>query len=59
MYAYAGEVAGEALAVAGQTEVPRGTSYYATLALGLVATAAATALVGRAARKALTDVSDV
>jgi len=56
MYAYAGSLAGQALAVAGQAAVPRNTSYYAMLAAGLVATAAASALVARAARRALRDV---
>jgi uncharacterized membrane protein YdjX (TVP38/TMEM64 family) len=56
MYAYAGNLAGQALAVAGQAAVPRNTSYYAMLAAGLVATAAASTLVARAARQALRDV---
>jgi uncharacterized membrane protein YdjX (TVP38/TMEM64 family) len=56
MYAYAGNLAGQALAVAGQATVPRNTSYYAMLAAGLVATAGASALVARAARRALRDV---
>jgi uncharacterized membrane protein YdjX (TVP38/TMEM64 family) len=56
MYAYAGEVAGEALAVAGRVETPRGGAYYAMLAAGLAATIAATAVVTRAARRALRDV---
>jgi uncharacterized membrane protein YdjX (TVP38/TMEM64 family) len=56
MYAYAGSLAGQALAVAGQATVPRNTSYYAMLAAGLVATAGASVLVGRAARQALRDV---
>jgi len=56
MYAYAGSLAGQALAVAGQATVPRNTSYYAMLAAGLVATVGASALVARAARRALRDV---
>jgi uncharacterized membrane protein YdjX (TVP38/TMEM64 family) len=59
MYAYAGDVAGEALAVAGQAEVSRGASYYAMVAVGLAATIAATTVVSRVARRALRDVSDV
>ena len=59
MYAYAGGVAGEAFALAGQAEVPRGTSYYAMLAVGLAATVTATAVVGHIARRALSNVSDV
>jgi uncharacterized membrane protein YdjX (TVP38/TMEM64 family) len=56
MYAYAGSVAGQALVVAGQAAVPRNASYYAMLAAGLLATIAASALVARAARRALRDV---
>ena len=56
MYVYTGTLAGQALAVAGQATVPRNTSYYAMLAAGLVATAGASALVARAARRALRDV---
>ena len=56
LYAYTGDVAGEALALAGQARVPRGASYYAMLTGGLAATIAATALVTRAARRALSDV---
>jgi uncharacterized membrane protein YdjX (TVP38/TMEM64 family) len=56
MYAYAGSLAGQALAVAGQAAVPRNPSYYAMLAAGLVATAAAATLVARAAGRALRDV---
>ena len=40
MYAYAGKVAGVALAVAGEAQVPRETSYYALLIGGLAATMA-------------------
>ncbi len=56
MYAYAGDVAGEALALAGQAEMPRGASYYAMLTAGLAATIAATAIVAKTARRALSDV---
>jgi uncharacterized membrane protein YdjX (TVP38/TMEM64 family) len=56
LYAYAGALAGEALALAGQSRMPRDTSYYAMLAAGLVATCAATALVAQTARRALRDV---
>jgi uncharacterized membrane protein YdjX (TVP38/TMEM64 family) len=56
LYAYAGHLAGEALAVAGQARVPRDASYYAILAAGLVATVAASVVVTRAARQALRDV---
>jgi uncharacterized membrane protein YdjX (TVP38/TMEM64 family) len=56
LYAYAGSVAGHAVAIAGQAAVPRTTSYYAMLAAGLAATVAAAALVARAAGRALRDV---
>jgi uncharacterized membrane protein YdjX (TVP38/TMEM64 family) len=56
VYAYTGKVTGEALALAGQAEVPRNASYYAVLLAGLVATVAATTVVTRTARRALQDV---
>jgi len=54
--AYTGKVGGEALALAGEAEAPRNASYYVVLVGGLVATAAATFLVTRTARRALRDV---
>jgi uncharacterized membrane protein YdjX (TVP38/TMEM64 family) len=56
VYSYAGKVTGEALALSGQTQVPRNASYYALLVAGLVATVAATTVVSRTARRALQDV---
>jgi uncharacterized membrane protein YdjX (TVP38/TMEM64 family) len=56
LYAYAGAVAGHALVLAGQAEMPRTASYYAMLVVGLAATVAATTLVTRTARRALRDV---
>lgn len=56
VYAYGGKVAGEALALAGQAQVPKNASYYALLLGGLAATVAATAVATRAARRALRDV---
>jgi uncharacterized membrane protein YdjX (TVP38/TMEM64 family) len=56
VYAYAGKVTGEALALAGQAQVPRDASYYTVLLAGLAATVAATTIVTRTARKALQDV---
>jgi len=56
MYAYTGKVAGEALVLAGQAELPRNASYYAILVAGLAATLAATAMLTRTARRALRDV---
>jgi len=56
VYAYAGKVTGEALALAGQAQVPKNASYYAVLVAGLIATIAATTVVTRTARRALQDV---
>ena len=55
VYAYAGKVMGE-LAVAGPAEVPKNAAYYIVLVAGLVATVAATFVVTRAARRALSEV---
>jgi len=54
--AYTGMVGGEALALAGEAEIPKGASYYVVLIGGLAATVAATFLVTRTARRALRDV---
>jgi uncharacterized membrane protein YdjX (TVP38/TMEM64 family) len=56
VYAYAGKVTGEALALAGKADVPKNASYYAVLLAGLVATIAATTVVTQTARRALQDV---
>jgi uncharacterized membrane protein YdjX (TVP38/TMEM64 family) len=56
VYAYCGKVTGEALALAGQAQVPKNASYYAVLLGGLLATLAATTVVTRTARRALRDV---
>jgi uncharacterized membrane protein YdjX (TVP38/TMEM64 family) len=56
MYTYAGKVTGEALALAGQAELPKNASYYAILVAGLAATLAATTVITRTARRALRDV---
>jgi uncharacterized membrane protein YdjX (TVP38/TMEM64 family) len=56
VYSYAGKVTGEALALAGQAEVPKSASYYAFLVGGLIATVAATTVVTRTAKRALQDV---
>jgi uncharacterized membrane protein YdjX (TVP38/TMEM64 family) len=56
LYSYAGKVTGEALAAAGEAQVPHDASYYVLLALGLGATLVATRVVTRAARRALRDV---
>ena len=53
LYVYSGKVAGDvAAAVAGQAQ-PRGTATYVLLAVGLVATVVATAIITRTARRAL------
>ena len=56
VYAYGGKVTGEALALAGQAQVPKDASYYVLLLAGLVATVAATMVVTRTASRALRDV---
>ena len=56
VYAYAGKVTGEALALAGRAQVPKNASYYGVLVAGLVATIVATTVVTRTARRALQDV---
>ena len=56
VYAYAGKVTGEALALAGKAQVSRNASYYAVLVAGLAATVLATTVVTRTARRALRDV---
>jgi uncharacterized membrane protein YdjX (TVP38/TMEM64 family) len=56
VYTYGGKVTGEALALAGQAQVPKNASYYALLLGGLAATIAATTLATRTARRALRDV---
>lgn len=55
--AYAGDLAGEALALAGQTHPVWNSSYYTAFAAGLVATVLAAVVVGRAARRALRNVA--
>ena len=56
VYSYAGKLAAEALAIAGQSRLPRHASYYAVLLAGLIATIVATTAVTQAARRALRDV---
>ena len=53
MYVYAGKVAGDLASLAGGASAPRGPAYYAFIALGLVATIAATVLLARAAQRAV------
>ena len=56
VYTYGGKVTGEALALAGQAQVPKNASYYVLLLGGLAATVAATTVATRTARRALRDV---
>ncbi|HEX7126169.1 MAG TPA: TVP38/TMEM64 family protein [Thermodesulfobacteriota bacterium] len=58
LYVYYGTVAGDLARLASGTAMPRGVGYYAVLALGLVATLAATMLVTRIARRALQEATD-
>lgn len=56
LYVYYGKVAGDVAALAaGGAGAPRGAGYWTVLALGLLATVAVTALVTRAARRALAE----
>lgn len=56
VYAYAGAVAGDVLALAGKAPVPTGQPHYVLLAGGFIATAVAAFVVARAAHQALRDV---
>jgi uncharacterized membrane protein YdjX (TVP38/TMEM64 family) len=53
LYVYYGKLAGDVAALAGGAAAEKGAAYYAVLILGLAATVAVTALVTRAARRAL------
>jgi uncharacterized membrane protein YdjX (TVP38/TMEM64 family) len=53
MYVYYGKVVGDVAKLAAGMTPPRGPEYYILLAVGLVATVAATTAVTRAARKAM------
>jgi uncharacterized membrane protein YdjX (TVP38/TMEM64 family) len=55
MYVYYGKVAGDVALLAAGVAPPRGTEYYALLAVGLIATVAATTLITRSARKAIDE----
>jgi uncharacterized membrane protein YdjX (TVP38/TMEM64 family) len=55
MYVYYGKVAGDVALLAAGVAPRRGPEYYALLAVGLVATVAATTLITRAARKAIDE----
>jgi uncharacterized membrane protein YdjX (TVP38/TMEM64 family) len=53
MYVYVGKVAGDIAVLTSGAAAPKGPAYYALLTGGLIATIAATALVTRAAKRAL------
>lgn len=53
LYVYYGKLAGDVAAVAGGVAPARGAGYYTVLGLGLAATIAVTAVITRAARRAL------
>jgi uncharacterized membrane protein YdjX (TVP38/TMEM64 family) len=55
--AYAGQVAGEALALAGQTQPVWNSSYITALIVGLAATIVAAIVLARTARRALRNVA--
>lgn len=59
LYVSYGRVAGDVAAVAGGAPLSRGTGYWLVLCLGLIATAAVTALITRAARQALSTAGAV
>jgi uncharacterized membrane protein YdjX (TVP38/TMEM64 family) len=52
-YVYAGKVAGDVAFVAGGAAAPRGPLWYVSLVIGLIATIAASMLIGRAAKRAI------
>ncbi len=55
LYVYSGKLAGDVATLAGNPALARGWGYYGLLALGLIATLAATIVVTRSARRALAD----
>ena len=55
MYAYYGKVAGDVTRIVAGVSPPRGTEYYVMMIVGLIATFAATHLIGRAAKKAMAE----
>jgi len=57
LYVYSGKVAGDVAAAAAGVSPSRGAAEYAMVVVGLLATIAVTALITRAARRALADVS--
>ena len=55
LYVYYGKLVGDVAALAGGEPVEKGPAYYVVLGLGLLATVGVTALVTRAARRALRE----
>ena len=58
LYVYSGKIAGDVAALAGGAGPERGPAYWGLLAVGLIATVAVTAVVTRAARRALNQSID-
>lgn len=58
LYTYYGKIVGDVAALVAGTSPPRGPEYYALLGVGLLATAAVTVVVTRAARAALAQPGD-
>ncbi len=56
MYAYYGTVAGDVTRILAGVSPRRGTEYYVMLVVGLIATFAATHMIGRAAKRAMAEV---
>jgi uncharacterized membrane protein YdjX (TVP38/TMEM64 family) len=55
LFVYYGEILGDVARVASGAPIPRGREYYILLGIGLLATIVVTALLTRAARRALRD----
>src|SRR5687768_18261921 len=55
MYAYYGKVVGDVTRIAAGVAPPHGPEYYVLLIIGLIATFAATHLIGRAAKRAMAE----
>jgi hypothetical protein len=55
LFVYYGKVLGDVARVASGAPIPRGREYYILLGIGLLATIVVTALLTRAARRALRD----
>lgn len=58
LYVYYGRLAGDVAAVAAGVQPDRGAAHWAVLGIGLVATIGVTAIITRAARRALAEVTE-